>query len=127
MAAREALVRRPQWVTLPVTGGSEAYLSWVVDETRPAVEGHHRSALLLPSLCAWTLHSVANVSIWLARSCSVSGEPGSDGLRPLTAHGVGLRLCRYCELVRDVSPAVYVAAAQKCGRQVPQDDHTGLG
>ncbi|MEU8806278.1 divalent-cation tolerance protein CutA [Streptomyces violaceoruber] len=25
----------PQWVTLPVTGGSEAYLSWVVDETRP--------------------------------------------------------------------------------------------
>ncbi|MFJ2174922.1 divalent-cation tolerance protein CutA [Streptomyces sp. NPDC087851] len=25
----------PQWITLPVTGGSEAYLSWVVDETRP--------------------------------------------------------------------------------------------
>ncbi|MDQ8706955.1 divalent-cation tolerance protein CutA [Streptomyces sp. LHD-70] len=23
----------PQWITLPVTGGSEAYLSWVVDET----------------------------------------------------------------------------------------------
>ena len=25
----------PQWVTLPVTGGSEAYLSWVVEETHP--------------------------------------------------------------------------------------------
>ncbi|MES9558006.1 MULTISPECIES: divalent cation tolerance protein CutA [unclassified Streptomyces] len=23
----------PQWITLPVTGGSAAYLSWVVDET----------------------------------------------------------------------------------------------
>ncbi|UUN25164.1 divalent-cation tolerance protein CutA [Streptomyces sp. FIT100] len=23
----------PQWITLPVTGGSEAYLSWVVQET----------------------------------------------------------------------------------------------
>ncbi|MCX5327840.1 divalent-cation tolerance protein CutA [Streptomyces sp. NBC_00140] len=23
----------PQWITLPVTGGSEAYLSWVVKET----------------------------------------------------------------------------------------------
>lgn len=23
----------PQWVTLPVVGGSEAYLSWVVEET----------------------------------------------------------------------------------------------
>ncbi|WP_405728674.1 divalent-cation tolerance protein CutA [Streptomyces sp. NBC_00028] len=23
----------PQWVTLPVTGGSEPYLSWVVEET----------------------------------------------------------------------------------------------
>jgi periplasmic divalent cation tolerance protein len=23
----------PQWVTLPVTGGSSAYLSWVVEET----------------------------------------------------------------------------------------------
>lgn len=23
----------PQWITLPVTGGSEAYLSWVVEET----------------------------------------------------------------------------------------------
>ncbi|MDG9719272.1 divalent-cation tolerance protein CutA [Streptomyces sp. DH24] len=23
----------PEWITLPVTGGSEAYLSWVVDET----------------------------------------------------------------------------------------------
>lgn len=44
------------------------------------------------------------------------GEPGSDGLRPLTAHGVGLRLRRCSELVRDVGPAVYVAAAQKCRR-----------
>ncbi len=25
----------PQWITLPVTGGSEAYLSWVVEETHP--------------------------------------------------------------------------------------------
>ena len=23
----------PQWITLPVTGGSDAYLSWVVEET----------------------------------------------------------------------------------------------
>lgn len=23
----------PQWITLPVTGGSEEYLSWVVEET----------------------------------------------------------------------------------------------
>ncbi|MFE7317824.1 divalent-cation tolerance protein CutA [Streptomyces sp. NPDC057555] len=23
----------PEWITLPVTGGSEAYLSWVVEET----------------------------------------------------------------------------------------------
>lgn len=23
----------PQWIILPVTGGSEAYLSWVVEET----------------------------------------------------------------------------------------------
>ncbi|MER7986478.1 divalent-cation tolerance protein CutA [Streptomyces noursei] len=23
----------PEWITLPVTGGSEAYLSWVVDES----------------------------------------------------------------------------------------------
>ncbi|MER7840114.1 divalent-cation tolerance protein CutA [Streptomyces sp. NPDC096040] len=23
----------PQWITLPVTGGSEAYLSWVFEET----------------------------------------------------------------------------------------------
>lgn len=40
---------------------------------------------------------------------------------------VGLRLRRCCELVRDVGPAVYVAAAQKCRRQVPQDDNSGLG
>ncbi|MGD6742424.1 divalent-cation tolerance protein CutA [Streptomyces sp. BH106] len=25
----------PEWITLPVTGGSDAYLSWVVEETRP--------------------------------------------------------------------------------------------
>lgn len=55
------------------------------------------------------------------------GEPGSDGLGPLPAHGVGLRLRRHGELVRDVGPALYVAAAQEGGRQVTQDDHTGLG
>ncbi|GEB60152.1 divalent-cation tolerance protein CutA [Streptomyces gardneri] len=26
----------PEWITLPVTGGSEAYLSWVVEETATA-------------------------------------------------------------------------------------------
>ncbi|MEV3852878.1 divalent-cation tolerance protein CutA [Streptomyces sp. NPDC050095] len=26
----------PEWITLPVTGGSEAYLSWVVEETTEA-------------------------------------------------------------------------------------------
>ncbi|MFJ8956487.1 divalent-cation tolerance protein CutA [Streptomyces sp. NPDC102381] len=25
----------PEWITLPVTGGSAAYLSWVVEETHP--------------------------------------------------------------------------------------------
>ncbi|MGW2681323.1 divalent cation tolerance protein CutA [Streptomyces sp. NPDC001436] len=25
----------PEWVTAPVTGGSEAYLKWVVEETSP--------------------------------------------------------------------------------------------
>ncbi|WP_324787045.1 divalent-cation tolerance protein CutA [Streptomyces sp. H51] len=25
----------PEWVTLPVTGGSEAYLAWVVEESTP--------------------------------------------------------------------------------------------
>ncbi|OIV37388.1 divalent-cation tolerance protein CutA [Mangrovactinospora gilvigrisea] len=25
----------PEWITLPVTGGSEAYLAWVVEETHP--------------------------------------------------------------------------------------------
>ncbi|MEU8540813.1 divalent-cation tolerance protein CutA [Streptomyces sp. NPDC048717] len=25
----------PQWIVLPVTGGSESYLSWVAEETRP--------------------------------------------------------------------------------------------
>lgn len=25
----------PEWITLPVTGGSDAYLSWVVEETHP--------------------------------------------------------------------------------------------
>nr|BFD81209.1 divalent-cation tolerance protein CutA [Streptomyces sp. Xyl84] len=25
----------PEWITLPVTGGSVAYLKWVVDETSP--------------------------------------------------------------------------------------------
>ncbi|MET9450365.1 divalent-cation tolerance protein CutA [Streptomyces cinerochromogenes] len=25
----------PEWITLPVTGGSEAYLKWVVDESSP--------------------------------------------------------------------------------------------
>ncbi|MFE5296971.1 divalent-cation tolerance protein CutA [Streptomyces sp. NPDC056632] len=25
----------PEWITLPVTGGSEAYLSWVVEESTP--------------------------------------------------------------------------------------------
>ncbi len=26
----------PEWITLPVTGGSEPYLSWVVEETSAA-------------------------------------------------------------------------------------------
>lgn len=26
----------PEWITLPVTGGSAAYLSWVEEETHPA-------------------------------------------------------------------------------------------
>ncbi|UXY33080.1 divalent-cation tolerance protein CutA [Streptomyces sp. HUAS TT20] len=25
----------PEWITLPVTGGSEAYLEWVVEESSP--------------------------------------------------------------------------------------------
>ncbi|MFC7928763.1 divalent-cation tolerance protein CutA [Streptomyces cinereoruber] len=25
----------PEWITLPVTGGSDAYLSWVVEESTP--------------------------------------------------------------------------------------------
>ncbi|MGW6393335.1 divalent-cation tolerance protein CutA [Streptomyces sp. NPDC055103] len=25
----------PEWITLPITGGSEAYLSWVVEESTP--------------------------------------------------------------------------------------------
>ncbi|WP_327669428.1 MULTISPECIES: divalent-cation tolerance protein CutA [unclassified Streptomyces] len=25
----------PEWITLPVTGGSDAYLSWVIEETHP--------------------------------------------------------------------------------------------
>ncbi|WP_225840209.1 divalent-cation tolerance protein CutA [Streptomyces sp. NK08204] len=25
----------PEWITLPVTGGSEAYLKWVVEESSP--------------------------------------------------------------------------------------------
>lgn len=25
----------PEWITLPVTGGSEAYLAWVVEESTP--------------------------------------------------------------------------------------------
>lgn len=25
----------PEWITLPVTGGSEAYLAWVVDQSTP--------------------------------------------------------------------------------------------
>lgn len=52
------------------------------------------------------------------------GETGSDGMRPLTAHGVGLGLRCRCELVRDMGPAVYVAAAQKCRRQVSEDDYS---
>lgn len=31
--AREHTYEVPEWVTLPATGGSEAYLSWVVDES----------------------------------------------------------------------------------------------
>ncbi|MFG2141867.1 divalent-cation tolerance protein CutA [Streptomyces sp. NPDC048650] len=31
--AREHSYEVPEWITLPVTGGSEAYLSWVVDES----------------------------------------------------------------------------------------------
>ncbi|MET8822526.1 divalent-cation tolerance protein CutA [Streptomyces rochei] len=29
----------PEWITLPVTGGSEAYLAWVVDESSPQPAG----------------------------------------------------------------------------------------
>ncbi|WP_199573449.1 divalent-cation tolerance protein CutA [Streptomyces murinus] len=29
----------PEWITLPVTGGSEAYLSWVAEETAPHAAG----------------------------------------------------------------------------------------
>ncbi|MFF8847954.1 divalent-cation tolerance protein CutA [Streptomyces sp. NPDC015127] len=25
----------PEWITLPVTGGSEAYLAWAVEESKP--------------------------------------------------------------------------------------------
>ncbi|MEV0445971.1 divalent-cation tolerance protein CutA [Streptomyces spectabilis] len=31
--AQEHSYEVPEWITLPVTGGSEAYLSWVVDES----------------------------------------------------------------------------------------------
>ncbi|MFI9628900.1 divalent-cation tolerance protein CutA [Streptomyces sp. NPDC052042] len=31
--AREHTYDVPEWITLPVTGGSGAYLSWVVEET----------------------------------------------------------------------------------------------
>ncbi|MGB8947221.1 MAG: divalent-cation tolerance protein CutA [Streptomyces sp.] len=31
--AREHGYEVPEWIALPVTGGSEAYLSWVVDES----------------------------------------------------------------------------------------------
>ncbi|GGS93498.1 divalent-cation tolerance protein CutA [Streptomyces chromofuscus] len=31
--AREHSYEVPEWITLPVTGGSEAYLSWVVEES----------------------------------------------------------------------------------------------
>lgn len=33
--AREHTYDIPEWITLPVTGGSEAYLSWVAAETHP--------------------------------------------------------------------------------------------
>ncbi|MGW0757143.1 divalent-cation tolerance protein CutA [Streptomyces sp. NPDC002814] len=29
----------PEWITLPVTGGSDAYLAWVVEETTPQPAG----------------------------------------------------------------------------------------
>ncbi|MFF4763990.1 divalent-cation tolerance protein CutA [Streptomyces sp. NPDC001292] len=29
----------PEWITLPVTGGSEAYLAWVVEESTPRSAG----------------------------------------------------------------------------------------
>lgn len=29
----------PEWITLPVSGGSEAYLSWVAEETSPHAAG----------------------------------------------------------------------------------------
>ncbi|WP_328564884.1 divalent-cation tolerance protein CutA [Streptomyces coelicoflavus] len=29
----------PEWITLPVTGGSAAYLAWVVDESSPQSAG----------------------------------------------------------------------------------------
>ncbi|MDX3762838.1 divalent-cation tolerance protein CutA [Streptomyces mirabilis] len=29
----------PEWITLPVTGGSEAYLAWVVEESTPQSAG----------------------------------------------------------------------------------------
>ncbi|MET9252916.1 divalent-cation tolerance protein CutA [Streptomyces sp. NPDC003717] len=32
--AREHPYDVPEWITLPVTGGSEAYLAWVAEETR---------------------------------------------------------------------------------------------
>ncbi|MFD7016687.1 divalent-cation tolerance protein CutA [Streptomyces sp. NPDC059928] len=31
--AQEHTYEVPEWITLPVTGGSEAYLTWVVEET----------------------------------------------------------------------------------------------
>jgi periplasmic divalent cation tolerance protein len=29
----------PEWITLPVTGGSDAYLAWVVEESTPRSAG----------------------------------------------------------------------------------------
>lgn len=29
----------PEWITLPVTGGSDAYLAWVVEESTPRPAG----------------------------------------------------------------------------------------
>lgn len=31
--AKEHSYEVPEWITVPVTGGSEAYLSWVVEES----------------------------------------------------------------------------------------------